>query len=207
MGSAEYATEGEPISNYILFEYIDLLTEDDYYSLLDSVKDGLSNDFFTLRMAYTKTKIYNPYDVKFDDLRKEIKLNIEQQNFKKALEFADRILEERYIDIRTHLYCSYIYKQLNDSTKLDYHYNIYNGLMNSIYFSGDGKNEKTAFIVIEVSEEYDLLNWLKLTFRKQSLIIKDGYSFDIIEAFDDNRETELFFNIALALKRFSEEFD
>ena len=207
IGSDEYTTENDTISNYILFEYIDLLTEDDYYSLLDSIKDGLSNDFFTLRMAYTKTKIYNPYDVKFDNLRKEIKLSIEEQNFKKALEFADRILKERYIDIRTHLYCSYIYKQLNDSTKLDYHYNIYNGLMNSIYFSGDGENEKTAFIVIEISEEYDLLNWLKLKWGGQSLIIKDGYSFDIVEAIDDNRETELFFNIDMALKRFSEEFD
>jgi hypothetical protein len=207
IGSDEYTTESDTISNYILFEYIDLLTEDDYYSLLDSIKDGSSNDFFTLRMAYTKTKIYNPYDVKFDNLRKEIKLSIEEQNFEKALKFADRILKERYMDIRTHFYCSYIYKQLNDSTKLDYHYNIYNGLLNSIYFSGDGKSEKTAFIVIEISEEYDLLNWLKLKWAGQSLIIKDGYSFDIIEAFDDNRETELFFNIDLALKRFSKEFD
>jgi hypothetical protein len=199
--------ETDTISNYILFDYIDLLTEDDYYSLLDSVKNGLSNDFFTLRMAYTKTKIYDPYDIKFDDMRKKIKLNIKEQNFEKALKIANKILEKRYIDIRTHLYCSYIYEQQGDSVKSNYHYNIYNGLMNSIYFSGDGKNKKNAFIVIEVSEEYDLLNWLKLNFRGQSLIIKDGYSFDVMKVFDENSETELFFNIELALKRFSEEFD
>lgn len=207
IGIDEYANENDTISNYILFEYIDLLTEDDYYSLLDSVKNELSNDFFTLRIAYTKTKIYNPYDVKFDNLRKEIKLNIEEQNFEKALEFANRILEKRYIDIRTHLYCSYIYEQQGDSAKSDYHYDIYNGLMNSIYFSGDGKSERNAFIVIEVSEEYDMLNWLKLNFAGQSLIIKDGYRIDKIKVFDENRETELFFNIELALRRFSEEFD
>ena len=79
--------------------------------------------------------------------------------------------------------------------------------MNSIYFSGDGKSEKNAFIIIEVSEEYDLLNWLKLNFAGQSLILKDGYSFDVMKVFDENKETELFFNIDLALKRFSEEFD
>jgi len=199
--------KADTTSNYILFDYINLLTEDDYYSLLDSVKNGLSSDFFSLRMAYTKTKIYNPYDIEFDNLRKKIKLNIEEQNFEKALEIANKILDKRYIDIKTHLYCNYIYAQLNDSAKSDYHYNIYNGLMSSIYFSGDGKNEKTAFIVIEVSEEYDLLNWLKLNFSGQSLIIKDGYSFDIMRVFDENRETELFFNIDLALKHFSEEFD
>lgn len=79
--------------------------------------------------------------------------------------------------------------------------------MNSIYFSGDGKSERNAFIVIEVSEEYDMLNWLKLNFAGQSLIIKDGYRIDKIKVFDENRETELFFNIELALRRFSEEFD
>lgn len=207
ISSDEYTTENNAISNYILFEYIDLLTEEDYHSVLDSVKKELSNDFFSLRMAYTKTKMYDPYDVKIDELRKKIKLNIEEKNFEKALEIARLILEKRYIDIKTHSYCSYIYKQLNDSVKSNYHNNIYNGLMNSIYFSGDGKSVKTAFIVMEVSEEYDLLNWLNLTQSEQSLIIKDGYRFDIIKVFDENRETEFFFNIELALRRFSEEFD
>jgi hypothetical protein len=79
--------------------------------------------------------------------------------------------------------------------------------MNSIYFSGDGESPKTAFIVMEISEEYDLLNWLKLKLREQSLILRDGYSFDIMRAFNENKETELFFNIDLALKNLSEEFD
>ncbi len=208
ISSDEYTIENDTISNYILFEYIDLLTEDDYYSILDSVKNGLSNDFFTLRMAYTKTKIYNPYDVKFDNLRKKIKLNIEEEKFEKALEISKLILEKRYIDIKTHLYCSNIYKHLNDSVNADYHNNIYNGLMNSIYFSGDGKSVKTAFIVMEISEEYDLLNWLELKPPfGLSPVIKDGYRFDMIKVIDENRETELFFNIELALRRFSEEFD
>jgi hypothetical protein len=203
----EYTIETDTISNYLLFDYIALLTEDDYYSILDSVKNGLSNDFFSLRMAYIKTEKYDPYNIKIDELRDKIKLNIKEKKFKKALEIADRILEERYIDVKTHLYCSQIYRKLKDSVKSDYHHNIYNGLLKSIYFSGDGKSIKTAFIVIEVSEEYDLLNWLRLKLLRQSLIIKDGYSFDIIKVIDENRETELFFNIDLALKRFSEEFD
>ncbi len=199
--------EIDSTSNYILFDYINLLDEEDYYSFLDSIKNGKSKDFFTLRMAYTKTKIYDPYDSKIDGLRKEIKLHIKEKNFNKALEIAERILEKRYIDIKTHLYCSEIYKQLDDSTKLSYHNDIYNGLLNSIYFSGDGKSPKTAFIVIEISEEYDLLNWLNLTQSEQYLTIKDGYSFDIIKAFNKNRETELFFNIDLPLKHFSKKFD
>jgi hypothetical protein len=197
--------EPDSTSNYILFDYINLLDEEDYYPLLDSIKKGQSKDFFTLRMAYTKTKIYDPYDAKIDGLRKQIKLNIEEKKFNEALEIAQGILGKRYIDIKTHLYCNDIYKQLGDSAKSSYHNDIYNGLLNSIYSSGDGKSPKTAFIVIEISEEYDLLNWLNLTQSEQYLTIKDGHSFDIIKAFNENRETELLFNIDLALKRFSEE--
>jgi hypothetical protein len=208
INSDEYTTENDTISNYILFDYINLLTEDDYYSLLDSVKKETSDDFFSLRMAYIKTKIYDPYDVKIDEQRKKIKLSIEEKKFEKALEIAKLILEKRYIDIRTHSYCSYIYAQRGDSVNSNYHNNIYNGLMKSIYFSGDGESVKTAFIVIEISEEYDLLNWLELKPPfGLSPIIKDGYRFDKVKVINENRETELFFNIELALRRFSEEFD
>lgn len=203
----EYNEKADTLSNYILFEYINLLTENDYYNLLDNIKDGLSDDYFSLRMAYTKRKNYNPYNIEIDELRDKIKSYIEEKKLKQALEVADSILNDRYIDIKTHLYCGYIYKQLDDSIKSAYHQRIYNGLLESIYYSGDGKSAETAFIVIEVSEEYDLLNWLELKFLGQSLIVKDGYSFDIIKAVDENREMELFFNIALALKNFSEEFD
>jgi hypothetical protein len=186
---------------------VNLLSGKDYYPLLDSIKNGQSDDFFTLRMAYTKTKDYNPYNIQIDELRRSIEFNIEEKNFEKALEIADKILDERYIDIKTHLYCGNIYDKLNDEAKSDYHYDIYNGLLSSIYFSGDGKGAKTAFIVIEISEEYDLMRWLEVEHTKQYLMLLDGYSFDIFEVSNDNIETELFFNTALALERLSEEID
>ena len=195
------------ISNYILFDYVNLLSGKDYYPLLDSIKNGQSDDFFTLRMAYAKTKDYNPYNIQIDELRRSIEFNIEENNFEKALEIADKILNERYIDIRTHLYCGNIYDKLDNEEKSDYHYGIYNGLLSSIYFSGDGKGAKTAFIVIEISEEYDLMRWLEVEHTKQYLMLLDGYSFDIFEVSNDNIETELFFNTALALERLSEEID
>ena len=46
--------EQDSLSNYVLLEYVNSLSETHYYTLLDSVKAGTSNDFFTLRMAYTK---------------------------------------------------------------------------------------------------------------------------------------------------------
>lgn len=207
--SQENIRDGEQtgISNYILFDYINLLSGKDYYPLLDSIKNGQSSDFFTLRMAYTKTKEYNPYSVKIDELKRSVEFNIEEKNFDKALDIADQILNERFIDIKTHLYCGNIYDKLNNKEKSDYHYKIYNGLLSSIYFSGDGKSARTAFIIIEISEEYDLMKWLEFQHTKQYLMLLDGYSFDIFEVSNDNIETELFFNTALALEHLSEEID
>ena len=52
--------EADTSSNYILFNYINSLESKDYFTVLDSLKNGRSDDFFTLRMAYTKTKDYSP---------------------------------------------------------------------------------------------------------------------------------------------------
>jgi hypothetical protein len=158
-------------------------------------------------MAYTKTKDYNPYSVKIDELRRSIEFNIGEKKFERALEIADKILNERYIDIKTHLSCANIYDKLNNKEKSDYHYDIYNGLLSSIYFSGDGKSAETAFIIIEISEEYDLMKWLELEHTKQYLMLLDGYSFDIFEVSNDNIGTELFFNTALPLEHLSDEID
>jgi hypothetical protein len=55
--------------------------------------------------------------------------------------------------------------ELGDSLKSEYHYNIYDGLLNSIYDSGDGISPETAYIVITTKEEYDFLNWFGLQFN------------------------------------------
>ncbi len=199
--------ENDATSNYILFDYINLLTEGDYYFLLDSVGNGVSNDFFSLRMAYTKTSLYDPYGEDIENLQKKMVSYTEKKNFQKALAIADDIFKKKYVDIKTHLYCSQIYKKLNDTAKSNYHYNIYSGLLNSIYFSGDGKSVKTAFIAIEVSEEYDLMEWLKLKSNGQNWMIKDGFHFDIIKVSDGDKEKELFFNVDLPLKKISKKFE
>ena len=59
-------------SNYHLFEQIDKLRAENYYQELDSIKNGLTNDFFILRMAYTKTKEFSPYDVELKEIHKSI---------------------------------------------------------------------------------------------------------------------------------------
>jgi hypothetical protein len=193
----EKQVEVDTTSNYHLFDQIEKLRAEDYYEALDSVKKGLTNDFFTLRMAYTKTKDFTPYDVKLSEVHKSIVNSIKSSKYDEALALADSIFQYNYVDPKMHLYCGHIYRQLNDTAKSNYHYSCYEGLINSIIQSGDGRSAETAFIVITTDEEYAVLNWYRLKLIEQSLINIDGHTFDLIQVEDEkaNAEYEIYFNI------------
>ena len=196
----EEISKPDSLSNYFLFDYIQSLTAEDYTVKLDSIKNGKSNDFFTLRMAYTKTKDYSPYETDISDSLKKVHTLIDSSQFGEALSILEYIQEHNFVNISSHLYSGYIYKELGDSIKSDFHYTIYEGLLNSIYESGDGVTHKTAYIVITTKEEYAFLGWFGLQFNEQSLISLDGYSFDLMKVTDPNtrEKHEIYFNIELA---------
>jgi hypothetical protein len=203
------AVEKDSISNYFLFDYINSLTEEDYITQLDTIKKGESSDFFTLRMAYTKTKEYSPYQSDISDSIKKALLLIDSLRFENALSVLKYIQDYNFVNIPSHLYCGFIYMELGDSLKSEYHYNIYDGLLNSIYDSGDGISPETAYIVITTKEEYDFLNWFGLQFNGQSLLSSDGYNFDLMEVTDpETKENfEIYFNVELAFDILRRTFD
>ncbi|MEJ2055939.1 MAG: DUF4919 domain-containing protein, partial [Calditrichaceae bacterium] len=198
----------DTVSNYFLFEYVDSLTAEDYIIKLDSIRNELSDDFFTLRMAYTKTIDYAPYGSTTSDSLKKASRLIETAQYDSAITVIDHIHGVEYVNIPSHLYLGYIYEQLNDSLKSKFHYSIYEGLLNSIYQSGDGNTPKTAYIVISTSEEYQFLHWFNLQFHSQSLMNEDGYSFDLMETSDPDTKEEfkIYFNIKLPYRNLSKMF-
>lgn len=195
-------------SNYFLFGYIKSLSEADYQIKLDSIKSSLSYDFFTLRMAYTHTKDYSPYGSGVSDSLKKVTQFIDSLKYDSAISMIYKIHEIEYVNIPSHLYLGYIYDQLGDTLKSQFHYTIYDGLLNSIYQSGDGTTPQTAYIIISTKEEYQFLNWFNLQFHSQSLIDKDEYSFDLMSVSDPNKneEFEIYFNIELALSQLWDDF-
>lgn len=202
------AVSADTQSNYFLFDYINSLSEEDYQTKLDSIKGGLSYDFFTLRMAYTHTKDYSPYGNSASDSLKRVTQFIDSIKYNSAILMINKIHEIEYVNIPSHLYLGYIYDQLGDSIKSQFHYMIYDELLNSIYQSGDGRTPQTAYIVISTKEEYQFLNWFNLQFHSQSLIDKDEYSFDLMSVTDPNTNEafEIYFNIELALSQLWDDF-
>ncbi|MCB0277694.1 MAG: DUF4919 domain-containing protein [Calditrichaeota bacterium] len=198
----------DTLTNYAAFEYVDLLTADDFLTKLDSIKGGLSQDFFTLRMAYTKTGAYTPYgETSRDSLNKAGAL-FEEKRFSEALTVLNNVLRENYVSISTHSYASYAWEMLGDSTRALFHLNMYQGLLNSIYDYGNGNSPQSAYIVISTREEYEFLNWFGLQFKEQNLIAADEYSFDLMKAVDPetNEQFDIYFNIQIPFTRLSNAF-
>lgn len=198
----------DTISNYFLFDYIKSLSEDDYYIKLDSIKNRLSSDFFALRMAYTHTDNYSPYGIDESDSLKKASELIDSSKFDSAILVLNRVYDTNFVSIPAHLYLGYIYNQLGDSVQSNFHYYIYNGLLNSIYQSGDGQSPETAYIVISTKEEYNFLSWFNLQVNSQSLVAKDAYSFDLMKVTDKNSggKFEIYFNIELAFSLLRDTF-
>lgn len=175
----------------------------DYYqTLLDRLKNGdTSINFAELRVLFAQLPTYNPYK-KMQELRdKENQMWQEYKsgNYQKALEIGNSILEINYLRIMTHYIFSEVYGKLGDTQKQKFHEDVFFGLVDSIIQSGDGKSPETAMTVIEVREEYDVLDVLGFEQESQTLVEKDGKRFDFLVA--KNSETgetrDFYFNIDL----------
>ena len=192
-------------SNYWIVDSVSDLKSSDYYALLDSLKRGKEVDFMKLRMAYTRTEDYYPYD-DFDEVIDEINVKLDSSLFEEAIELAEKILKSKFVHLKAHMICCLIYSHLEDSVKGKYHYDIYDNLIGSILKTGDGKSKETAFVVISTSEEYGVLNHLGLKLQQQLLIHEDGHSFDRMKVADkiSGEEYTLYFNVDFLLRKISE---
>ncbi|KAB1231911.1 DUF4919 domain-containing protein [Chryseobacterium viscerum] len=77
------------------------------------------------------------------------------------------------------------YDSVKDGNNFIHHLNQFRAITEGIKSSGDGKSEKTAYIVNSVGDEYILLNILNIgqDYKRNSKTVKDGM-FDIWEKDD-----------------------
>ena len=151
-----------------------------YEALLARAKSGDPTlDYRALRDAYAASPHYQPYGGDTDDARTTMIKSFNAQDCATALPAADKVLDAIYIT--AHLVNGRCFEMAGDNPKADFHRAIAHGLMDSIVASGDGKTEKTAFLVVTINEEYDVLSALRWRLVGQALINDDGHAFDKME--------------------------
>lgn len=172
-------------------------TKPTYEALLERVKkNDHSIDFKELRLAYTETREYSPYGGD-RETRKNMFAALKAKEYDKTLANATAILKSNYLDIMGHFGSFVAQRELGQADLAAYHKFVFEGLLNSIRNSGDGKSPDTAFVVISTDEEYALFNYLGLRPQNQSLIKEKDHNFDRMAALDPqtNQTVVYFFNI------------
>ncbi len=168
-----------------------------YQSLVERLnKNDRTVDFRQLRVAYAERPDFFPYGSDREG-RQKMFAALNEKKFEQTVELAEKILKDKFIDIYAHFAAARAYEGLGKADNSDFHDFAFDGLIKSIMGAGDGKTPETAFFVIAVDEEYTLLNVLGFNVKGQSLIRKDGHSYDLMRVADSNtgKETEFYFNI------------
>jgi len=97
------------------------------------------------------------------------------------------------------------YREQSQPDQAEIEKTILQGLLQSITSSGDGKTPETAWQVIEVHEEYVVLQFSGLMPTGQALVEKNGHSYDKMTAVNSktNEEVTLYFNVDIPFAQYS----
>jgi hypothetical protein len=176
----------------------------EYSTLLASLKAGNTNvDYARLRLSYMDSpERKEAKDT--SDSEKAMMNAMNAKDFAKAIEQADIVLANEYVNLDAHLIEAVANRELGALEKADFHRAVFGGLVDSILKSGDGKSPKTAWVVISVHEEYVVLQVLGFTLSQQSLLHQDGHSYDEMKVKNeqDASEQTFYFNVDIPFKSY-----
>jgi uncharacterized protein DUF4919 len=168
-----------------------------YESLLEQVKKSdPAADFTALRIAYADAPSKAGGDTSPDASRSMFSA-MQEKKYEKAIEHAEKVMKAKYVDINAHMIASAAYKEMGNTEKERFHRYVAEGLIKSILSSGDGKSQKTAFMVISTDEEYVILRAYGLMPQSQALLSANGHHYDRLDAVNPNTKEKvtLYFNI------------
>ena len=158
-------------------------------------KDPSKTDWKALRLAYSKTKQYNPDAERVDPepILQELK------NGERAAAFVavDRMMAGHWVDPEAHLYAADASERVKDKSREDLHVAFARGLHSALISSGDGRSFETAYHVLFIAEEYYILDGVvRLKHTGQALTVHEGHYFDIHTVETQGGDTvKIYFNI------------
>jgi hypothetical protein len=176
----------------------------EYAMLLASLKAGKTDiDYTRLRLSYMDSPEYKAAkDVSKSENAMTEALN--KKDYPAALKDAETVLESNYVNIDAHYVAFVANKEMGATDKAQFHRTVFRGLTDSIRNSGDGKSPATAWVVINVHEEYVMLRVLGFRPSQQSLVNQDGHSYDVMKVknAEDGTEQTFYFNVDIPFKHY-----
>ena len=169
-----------------------------YRSALSRLERGDTTvDVGRLRLLFATTTFYAPYDWASDPQRDSMQSAYERGDWLRVVKIGTSILASEYLLLRTQALVGYALAQLGDSASATWHRAIAGKVAASILSSGAGTAD-SAYVVISVEEEYDLLASLGYSSGEQAVTVCHSSPCDLLYAMRNgsSERRQFFFDIS-----------
>ena len=173
--------------------------------ILNKVKKGeVAVDYAALRQNCGRTSWYvQRKQTKIDKIRKEMYAAADVKNYAEVKKLAQSILDLNYLNMTAHRMLSWSLDALGDSVGSKRHLDIELGLLRSIGQSGSGKNCREGKIVIDVEEEYFVMQIMGWKLKRQQTVSDGDITCDLMEGVDpDGNERREYFNVNIVFENY-----
>lgn len=173
--------------------------------ILNKVKKGeAAVDYAALRQNCARSSWYvQRKQTKIDKIRKEMYAAADVKNYAEVKKLAKSILDINYLNMTAHRMLSWSLDALGDSVGSKRHLDIELGLLRSIGQSGSGKNCREGKIVIDVEEEYFVMQIMGWKLKRQQTVSDGDITCDLMEVIDsDGNERKEYFNVNIVFENY-----
>jgi hypothetical protein len=186
---------------------VDIPRYDDRYSkLVQKLEAGQTNiNYREFRESFLESKqfrILGKQKPDLETLRKRMHELMKKSKYAEIIGVAKKILSIDYTDMEAHKILQQTYKILGDDSNQRKYHDIEFGLLNSIIKSGDGKTCRTAWPVIQVKEEYFILDVIGATLLQQGIDNTGGLC-DRMEVQTERGKQVYYFEISKVFKGYN----
>lgn len=152
-------------------------------------------DYQDFRFSFIESeqfKIASKKSTEFDSLKKEMYVQMDKSNSQGIIKITKQMLSIDYTSMIAHKILRQTYKIIGDTINATKYKTIQFGLLNSIVKKGDGKTCETAWPVIQIEEEYFVLEMVGAKLQKQSVDNEGGLCDKMEVKVDGNKRTYYF---------------
>lgn len=172
---------------------------DKYSAYVEELEAGeTAIDYQDFRFSFVESVQYKvPFEkiAEFDQLSRDLNQQLQAKAYAEAIATGKQLLSMDYTSLNTHKIMSMCYELNADSLNAGKHKAILFGLLSSIVKGRDGKSCATAWSIIQVREEYFILQMLGANLLKQSLVA-EGVMCDKMDVkMQDGTEKAFYFDL------------
>jgi hypothetical protein len=172
--------------------------KDKYSAFVKRLEAGETNINYTeFRESFLESEqflVAGEQSTNLNALRKEMHELMHETKYAEIIEITQKMLSIDYTDMEAHKILYQTAKLLGDMENSKKHHDIEIGLLKSITRNGDGKTCETAWPVIQIREEYFILNMVGAKLEKQSVDHIGGLC-DKMEVKTDTGEAVYYFDV------------